>query len=356
MSPMMPSAEGRSEGVPHGTGRTDGVNSGPRLVGIQGSMATRQPGMAPLVNGVQPAVDGFLGDAGGGQLTTTGLGHATTGYGATSSESTRVDQGLRLVHPTTTPRVLQPQHAPAVPGPPRQSPEDRGPLLQQPMRTASLPSPPLPATSLTEGQPVRVESPPQLPLRDDHREDETENLQLAMVPMGSQPSPEAVQAMARLAEQQGAIVAAVQAREARSVQGDFDPEEGEAMAAYGEEQTVWYERLQRLFQRRVITPMRETAQVVRARATPMSSLQSWYSQPSPQAAIPPRDGSLMDPETRQAMNEWTQRTSLIQPRRDVPRSPADQSSGDSLSPEMVQEEVRRQVQQAMQNRDRGPTA
>ena len=109
-----------------------------------------------------------------------------------------------------------------------------------------------------------------------------------------------------------------------------------------EDHVVWYSRLRGLVQG-VVNPVMERVQVMRSR-TAMSSPQAWQS---PTTTPEPREAGtpLMEPAMQQAMQEWTQRTSLLQPRQDLFGSPAEHSSGESVS------QVRRQVQSAIQGRD-----
>ncbi|CAE7395925.1 GIP [Symbiodinium natans] len=307
MSPMMPQAEG--EQGTQGPGRsagTMGTASGLANYGTLNPGRADQQQMVPMMNGVQPSGVGVSGRM-DEQPTLTGPGATTTGLDASTHDPTRAQQQVTHVS----------------------APSDR-------------------PTQATEQHQLPVA--PQLRLVDNSQEVEDDSRSLAMIPHGAQHHPGTLQAMAQLDEQRSALVSAVQLRARRMVQmAGYDPEGGERLPEeVSEEHMVWHERLRGLFRRRAVEPMRETAQIVRTRTTPMSSPASWYSQQTPHAEPSGPTGSLLDPMTRQAMSEWTQRTSLIQP---GPTGAPSQSSGDSVSPEAVQEEVRKQVQLALQGRD-----
>ena len=338
MSPMMPQAEG--EQGTQGPGRsagTMGTASGLANYGTLNPGRADQQQMVPMMNGVQPSGVGVSGRM-DEQPTLTGPGATTTGLDASTHDPTRVSSGLGLVqqHPATAPRAFSPQ-LPV---------QGSSAEAQQQVTHVSAPSDR--PTQATEQHQLPVA--PQLRLVDNSQEVEDDSRSLAMIPHGAQHHPGTLQAMAQLDEQRSALVSAVQLRARRMVQmAGYDPEGGERLPEeVSEEHMVWHERLRGLFRRRAVEPMRETAQIVRTRTTPMSSPASWYSQQTPHAEPSGPTGSLLDPMTRQAMSEWTQRTSLIQP---GPTGAPSQSSGDSVSPEAVQEEVRKQVQLALQGRD-----
>ncbi|CAE7392349.1 RE1 [Symbiodinium natans] len=144
------------------------------------------------------------------------------------------------------------------------------------------------------------------------------------------------------------LVKAYYNRPKRMLQGTGVEQSDQDPVHSSEDHVVWYSRLRGLVQG-VVNPVMERVQVTRSR-TAMSSPQAWQS---PTTTPEPREAGtpLMEPAMQQAMQEWTQRTSLLQPRQDLFGSPAEHSSGESVSPEMVQEEVRRQVQIAIQGRD-----
>ena len=99
---------------------------------------------------------------------------------------------------------------------------------------------------------------------------------------------------------------------------------------------MWYSRLHGFLRRRVVDPVREQVEQFR-RATPIASPQSaWMSAPSSPEQV-------LDPDVRQAMAQWTERTTPL-----LDRQPA---QGEMLSESAVHEEVRRQVQTALQRRD-----
>ena len=337
MSPMMPMAEGMAgvrDSVPGQTGLPSGE------MGRHGGYGTLNPipnrsgamGPSPLMNGVNPA--GVAASLDG--PTITGSGEARTALGATN-ETTRVGLGSRV---DIGPAELQQHQQTAVPSHPATAPQALGP--------------PLPGPSPFQGRPqeqpqLALEAPPAREAARVPQEPDDQSL-LAMVPRQGllQPSQEARNAMAQLAEQQTALVAAVQSRARRMLQGTgVEPSDQDPVHS-SEDHVVWYSRLRGLVQG-VVNPVMERVQVMRSR-TAMSSPQAWQS---PTTTPEPRETGtpLMEPAMQQAMQEWTQRTSLLQPRQDLFGSPAEHSSGESVSPEMVQEEVRRQVQIAIQGRD-----
>ena len=75
------------------------------------------------------------------------------------------------------------------------------------------------------------------------------------------------------------------------------------------------------------------------------------SQPwqSPMASPPPPT-PLISPEIRRAMHTWANRPFLLNPRPAAP--PANDSSSASLPQELIVDEVKRQVQLALQVRDK----
>ncbi|CAE7300896.1 RE1, partial [Symbiodinium natans] len=138
------------------------------------------------------------------------------------------------------------------------------------------------------------------------------------------------------------LVKAYYNRPKRMLQGTGVEQSDQDPVHSSEDHVVWYSRLRGLVQG-VVNPVMERVQVMRSR-TAMSSPQAWQS---PTTTPEPREAGtpLMEPAMQQAMQEWTQRTSLLQPRQDLFGSPAEHSSGESVS------QVRRQVQSAIQGRD-----
>ena len=103
------------------------------------------------------------------------------------------------------------------------------------------------------------------------------------------------------------------------------------------------------FYRRVIAPVLEQAGVVKA--PPPKALPSSFAKSSA-PGIGASGAPLMPPGVQQAMRAWTARPSLLTPRPFAPPQQMDgTSSGSSGHQEMVAEEVRRQVQGALQARD-----
>ena len=145
--------------------------------------------------------------------------------------------------------------------------------------------------------------------------------------------------------QRTALVTALQARAARMVAGEnvdergvlVTEESGEAVE-YAGDQTFWFTRFKGMIQRG-LEPMFGLVK-------PSASPTSWYSQ-SPTWSITtpvfPGPEPQLPPTTREQ-----QPRPLPAP---APEPRGDQSSTGSIQPEVVQEEVRRAVQQAMQQRD-----
>ena len=65
----------------------------------------------------------------------------------------------------------------------------------------------------------------------------------------------------------------------------------------------------------------------------------------------PASGSAFPPTVAEAMQEWTDRPSLLTPGPQRPLHPQEESSASSLSPEMVMEEVKKQFRIAMASKD-----
>ena len=161
-------------------------------------------------------------------------------------------------------------------------------------------------------------------------------------------APGAPQAVAQLNEQRSALVTALHQRAARMLQSTAD---GAATTVavndggYGEyagEQVVWYSRLGSFFQK-TMGPMME-----RLRAPPASTPTPRPFQ-SPTLHLPssPAEPPPPEPLRKQVIQEWNYMNAGSQR---LERQ-GDQSSNGSIPAEVVQEEVKRQVQLAMQTRD-----
>ena len=158
----------------------------------------------------------------------------------------------------------------------------------------------------------------------------------------------APQAVAQLNEQRSALVAALHQRAARMLQSTAD---GAATTVavndggYGEyagEQVVWYSRLGSFFQR-TMGPMME-----RLKAPPASTPTSRpFQSPTLHLSSSPAEPPAPEPLRKQVIQEWNYMNAG--PQR-LERQ-GDQSSNGSIPAEVVQEEVKRQVQLAMQTRD-----
>ncbi|CAE7858031.1 GIP, partial [Symbiodinium necroappetens] len=146
-------------------------------------------------------------------------------------------------------------------------------------------------------------------------------------------------ALNQLAEQRSALVAALHARASRviastnseGVESMTSMETGEISDTTGD-QMIWFARIRNMVQRGLD----------RMRPHPTASPASWYSQsPTWSIATP----TFTTPEIPRP----EQQPRLMQPGHS--EAHGDQSSTGSLQPEVVQEEVRKAVQLAMQGRD-----
>ena len=208
---------------------------------------------------------------------------------------------------------------------PRPSALEQQPLVPQPLLQQSEPS--LPQGTpvlLPEQQPSSSTAPP--------------NPAMAPVRLG-------VGDQGPQLAQRTALVTALQARASRMVAGDAGDEQGALVTEdsgetveYAGDQTFWFARFRGMIQRG-LEPMFGLVK-------PSASPTSWYSQ-SPTWSIttpvfpgpePPLPSATREPQPRP----------LPAP---APEPRGDQSSTGSIQPEVVQEEVRRAVQQAMQQRD-----
>ena len=174
------------------------------------------------------------------------------------------------------------------------------------------------------------------------------------------------QAVQQLSQQRSSVIQALQTRAQRALHGS---RQGETESAQGDEvlftpapsptaspmmanlhgddpgTAAWsVTRFSEVLHRRLVAPVLEHVGVTERVQEP-SSCPTWHS-PSGRTAPEP----LMTTETRQAMASWTARpTSLTTPMAPVP--PRDDSSNRSMDQEVIMEEVKRQVQLAMQGRD-----
>ena len=156
------------------------------------------------------------------------------------------------------------------------------------------------------------------------------------------------QAVSQLNEQRSALVTALHQRAARMLQSTTDGT-ATAMAAseggYGEyagEQVVWYSRLGSFFQR-TVGPMMER---LKAPTAPTPTSRPFQSPTLPLSGSP-AELPAPEPLRKQVIQEWNYMNAGSQR---LERQ-GDQSSNGSIPAEVVQEEVKRQVQLAMQTRD-----
>ncbi|CAE7253909.1 TY2B-C [Symbiodinium sp. CCMP2592] len=222
------------------------------------------------------------------------------------------------------------------------------PTTQQP--TAPLAQPPQPATAPAQSQSAAPE-PPQLTTTT------LEPQRIAPPPPPPQPLPQRPLQHAVHQLQRTAVVQAVQARAQRalhSVRGEDVFSSAESLVGSpqsvlpredeGRSQNGWsVTRISEVLHRRFVAPVLEH---VGGSDRPVGPSPTWHS-PSNQGF---EEQPLMTAETRQAMAEWTARpTSLTLPVGE--RVHRDDSSAGSVNREAVMEEVKRQVQLAMQSRD-----
>ena len=102
-------------------------------------------------------------------------------------------------------------------------------------------------------------------------------------------------------------------------------------------------RISEVLHRRVLNPVLEHVQGVTNRAQEHGEGNPW-TRPQPSTPSP----QLISPEVQRSMQVWTNQASLISPR---PRAARDDSSSGSIPQELIMEEVRRQVQMALEGRD-----
>ena len=159
-------------------------------------------------------------------------------------------------------------------------------------------------------------------------------------------------AMAQLNEQRSALVAALHQRAARMLHTTADGMPTTVVVnegGYGEytgEQVVWYSRLGSFFQR-AMEPVMERLRAPTA-ATTTTTPPTRHPQ-SPTLPLPnsPLELPAQEPLRKQVIQEWNYMNAA--PQRQERQG--DQSSNGSIPAEVVQEEVKRQVQIAMQTRD-----
>ena len=117
----------------------------------------------------------------------------------------------------------------------------------------------------------------------------------------------------------------------------------------GQRAPTWWTRVSEVLQRRVVSPVLEQVQsagVPRLSTAEASPTSVWHSQP----ATPTEHAQpLMSHDLRQAMTSWTSRPSLLTPR--PRRTAGEESSSGSINQEAVAEEVKRQVQLALSERE-----
>ena len=167
-----------------------------------------------------------------------------------------------------------------------------------------------------------------------------------------------VEGRGQLDQPQSLTIPATLRSEMQAVEEEFvmtsttsSPERRSGRVRAQQEATWGFSRTGQAFYRRVIAPVLEQAGVVKAQAPPPRSLpQPIAKSPSMNQGAP--GGPLMPPNVQQAMRAWTARPSLLTPRPPIPQRSHDAvSSSSSGHQEMVAEEVRRQVQGALQARD-----
>ena len=171
-------------------------------------------------------------------------------------------------------------------------------------------------------------------------------------------------AVQQLSQQRTAVIQAVQTRAQRALHGPRVEEgvsaraEGSVFASAeslaGSPQAVQHPeedrgagswsvaRISQILHRRLVAPMLE--HVGGGDRLPPSPV--WQSPSSATVQEP-----LMSPETRQAMASWTARPTALTTPPALTTQQRDDSSDKSMSQEVIMEEVRRQVQMAMQGRD-----
>ena len=342
-------AEGR--GLPNGVeGR--GVIGDQLPHGPLGQSGTTGPGSVNQTSGVSAARERTAEDM-SGAATTSGTGaRFSTGSGANvetgSGANVRRFQGetLGLRNRSTAQQPAEPQRH-NIATPPSQP-------------TCSTLQPPdlqLPRPSALEQPPLVQQPPVQQPLLQQQSEpllsQGTPRPLHGQQSSSSNPPPSSSMAPRRLGvgdqgpqlAQRTALVTALQARASRMVAGDTGDEQGALVTEdsgetveYAGDQTFWFARFRGMIQRG-LEPMLGLVK-------PSASPTSWYSQ-SPTWSITTPVFPGHEPHLPSATREQQPR-SLPAP---APEPRGDQSSTGSIQPEVVQEEVRRAVQQAMQQRD-----
>ena len=99
------------------------------------------------------------------------------------------------------------------------------------------------------------------------------------------------------------------------------------------------------FRRRIMEPVLH--QVSRSPGQQANQQPLLSGDAGPQGSQDQSEGGVFTPDVAEAMKEWTRRPSLLVPSAQRRVQVRDESSTSSLSPELVKEEVRRQVQLAM---------
>ena len=308
------------------------------------------------------SLSGNAGDVRGGA--TTGAGHATvTGLGATSRRvqgSSGLDPDLRA--PQQQPLPVQQQQ----PGAPQQQPipvqqQQPGAPQQQPLliqqQQPGASQQPVQAmqprrgqsSSATRPMPVTTSTTTSVPAPAGQDRVVVEG---AIALEGQATTREAQVAMAQLTEQRGALISALHVRASRMLNSGGDQGGSEAGLVHdGEHQEpasdhgFWFARLRGMIQRG-LAPVTERW----VQSMPVASPVSWHSQSPPWSLTQtPRGTPAVEHHQGPATPGWN--ATARQPQGQLTEGQGDQSSTDSIPAEMVQEEVRRQVQMAMQNRD-----
>ena len=207
-----------------------------------------------------------------------------------------------------------------------------------------------PQVDLSQQPPVQQQSPGDREpgLRSVQPQTSTHTSQRTPVVMDVTQAQGTPRAVAQLNEQRSALIAALHQRAARMLHTTADGMSTTVAVnegGYGEytgEQVVWYSRLGSFFQR-TMGPMME-----RLRAPPATTTNA---RPPPSPTLPlsssPLELPAQEPLRKQVIQEWNH----MNPAPQRLERQGDQSSNGSIPAEVVQEEVKRQVQIAMQTRD-----
>ena len=207
--------------------------------------------------------------------------------------------------------------------------------------------------------------PPVLPLASSKQTSSTQPLPASTPVVGDrlpQPLQSAVQ---QLSQQRSAVIQAVQNRAQRALQGRRSEETVNDGAIFASSESLvgspqvtsdveregerssgtWsVTRISEVLHRRIVAPMMGQGPI----PSPPQPPSSWQS---PLNASGRQEQPLMSPESRRAMAAWTARPSLLTSPAAPENQQNDDSSAASVNHELVMEEVRKQVQLAMQGRD-----